>query len=349
MTTIWLTLMIAAAQEPPPPAVKPGSDEDEVRRIVRQVKEQAEQTTQADRAAAMDLLEKAERARRDGKKDQARTLGRQAQSKFPESLVISHWLAQLEAEGNDGGREQRVNQRLALTSLNEANALVERLLAEGQGTEARTWLDTVFTAANRFPPSDDLAFILGRTRQLQQRLATLSTADPIEPPPPPPAPAKELLARKMDVNWVQLPAFDALQEIANATGVTFTVDPDVARMRILENQPLSVQVGEFPAERLLRVITETTLTEALLLDQGQVVITTKAKALALSVQQRQPTGPLRASPPSATAPARVRVEKSRAEATPTYLRSPAEFLKHLDELLELPAVPPPPRQRELPP
>lgn len=340
------------AQAPPPlPPVDPA---DEVQKVLKQVKQDAQRRETVDRAAALELLEKAERAKREGKRDLARTLARQAQEHFPESLIIANWLTQFEAETLPAAREQRVNQRLALASLNEANAHIERLLEGNQRELAQQWIDTVLAASGRFQPSEELSLMLARTRQLQQRLEAGAAPAPAEPAPPPPPAAKVLLTKKMDANWVQMPAVEALQQIADATGVTFTIDPDLSRIRILESQPLTVNVRDFPAERLLRVLTETTLTEAVLLDQGQVVITTKAKALALAVQQRREgavTPRAGAAPNRVAPPEPVRAEKPKAAPTLPHLQSPQAFVRHLDELLSAPvaAPPEPPKERLLPP
>jgi phytoene dehydrogenase-like protein len=342
--------MLWLAQAPPPPA----DPTDEVQKVLNQVKQEALRRETVDRAAALDLLEKAERAKREGKREQARTLARQAQEFFPESLIIANWLTQFEAEAQPAPLQQRVHQRLALASINEANAHIESLLENNQRELAQQWIDTILAAAGRFQPSEELSLILARTRQLQQRLQAGAAPAPAEPAPPPPPAAKVLLTKKMDANWVQLPAVEALQQIADATGVTFTVDPDVSRIRILESTPLTVTVRDFPAERLLRVLTETTLTEAVLLDQGQVVITTKPKALALAVQQRREgaAAPRGGAVTSRILPAeQVRGEKAKAPPTPPHLQSPQAFVRHLDELLTAPAaIPPEPaKDRILPP
>jgi hypothetical protein len=366
---VGLGLSLQQVPTPPQPATPPPSATDDVSRIVQQVRQEARQRELADRAAALEFLEKAEQARREGQLARAQTLARQAQALFPESLVIARWLTDFEAQGRPASRDQRLNWRLAMATLHEANDLIEKLISKRQHASARAWLDAVSAAAARFPPSPELEAALSQVRKLQQRLdfgtATPEAAESRQLMPP----ARELLNKKMDVQWIQTPALDALQQIADATGVTFTIDPDLARRRILEQQPLTVSIRDFPAERLLRVVAEVTLTEAVLLDQGQVLITTKPKALAMALQPRRdlPIAPraglvagAERSTPSQIAPRAAEREQSppaeqkrddqvKVEAQVSYLKSPDAFLRYINDLLAAPAAEPASKPQELPP
>lgn len=366
---IGLWLGPQQALTPSQPAPPPPASADDVSKIVQQVRQEARQREVADRAAALELLEKAEQARRVGQRARAQSLARQAQALFPESLVIARWLSDLETQEYPASRDQRLNRRLAQATLHEANDLIEKLLSKRQHTSARAWLDAVYSVAARFPPSPELEAALARSRQLEQRLdADTATLDAAQNPPAVP-PARELLAKKMDVQWVQIPALDALQQIADATGVTFTIDPEVARLRILEQQPLTVSIRDFPGERLLRVVSEATLTEAVLLDQGQVLITTKPKALAMAVHARRelpltpradlPSGPARSTPTqvvpraagreqSATAE-RKREDQLKTSTQVPYLQSPEAFIRYINDLLAAAASEPTSKPQELPP
>lgn len=371
MFAFLMGLWFAPQQVPTPsqPAAPPPVATDEVSKIVQQIRQEARQRELADRAAALELLEKAEQARREGLRTRAQTLARQAQALFPESLVIARWLADFESQEKQFNRDHQLNWRLAIASLHEANDLIEKLLIKRQHASARAWLDAVYSAAARFPPGAELGSALARARQLQHRLdAGTATTEAAENTPAAP-PARELLAKKMDVQWVQTSALDALQQIADATGVTFTIDPEVARLRVLEQQPLTVSIRGFPAERLLRVVTEVTITEAVLLDQGQALITTKPKALTMALQAQRdlplasrsnsaagtarstPTqiAPRAAERDQATTTERKKEDQSKKETQISYLQSPEAFIRYINDLLAVPGPEPASKPQDLPP
>lgn len=255
--------------------------------VLERVKQRAEQQKLADRERAVQLLQQARQARTEGRLADAIKLAERAQVLFPESAAVRQALQELRGDQTES-REQSVNVATAKNRLEEALEHAQQLVRERKFAEARGIAEAVREAGVTLPQGVDVT----RTMQLAQRfLEDLAAAEaapakeilPAPEPAPPPPPkstsdTRQLLAKKLDTEWRDAPLAQVLQDLAKATGVPINVDLDLQRAHVFDTRRVYLQAHGATAERILRTVTDISLSAYLLVD-GEVQIMPKYKAV----------------------------------------------------------------------
>ena len=338
----------AAGQAPPDDPNKPIQD------ILTGIRQRADEQKHADQRRALLLLQQAQTARKAGRLSEAVTLIRKAQELFPESEEIKQAHRRLLAEQRSQ-REAAINLAVAQERLSEALRHAEALARAGRRAEARELTEAVLIATGRFPAGVDLT----EARQSAEKVFAEVTDAPADVQPLPVAPReadlslpalKQALARPMTVDWRNESLVTILQEVSRHTGVKVVIDPALERVRGPLARRLDLRLTRVSAERVLQLATEQTGTDYVLVE-GQVVITTKDKAVQFTVARNQglpEAGSLhrllhpelyRLTPPRdlpvlPPAPPPLLDIRPPPPKVPDYLQSGRAFLDHIDELLK---------------
>lgn len=337
MTSLLFLLLQASPPTVPPPPPTAG----EVQAIVDELKKKAGERGQADLRKAEELQERAELAIGEGRYADAAPLLRQAVALNPNSATLRRWLRVCEQRTQEAS--DRAGQlRQARGLIDEALGHASRLQAK-DAEAAKAWADAILAELNRFPADFDVS------AQRQEATALLAPGSDrgelpkaAPNPPPPPADAKTLLKKRLNVSWVQLPLTEALAELADQTGITFIIDPPLARLRWFESRTITYSGEDITAEKLLREILDVAAMESVPGRKAQVLLTTKQQALQFAVAQgqdpreRRPAAPppVQAVPPSG--------KREAAPAVPAHLQSIGAFVKALRDALGAEATPAPP-------
>ncbi len=374
MGMMWLNgmaLLMTICQGP-----LPATEEERFRDLLRELRQKAEATKTSERQQALDLFKQAEQAGKAGRWSDAQSLARQAEQIDPDlpglRLFQKHIDQQLKTPA-----PLKTDLQMARLCLMEAVVHLQSLVQERRYAEAQRWSEMVRGTVHRFPKDYDLSAVLERMeeviREFQQRL---------DQPPPPPIPAssktklpapesdsttwKKRLSKPMNIEWDQVTIREALQQIADATGVTFTIDEPRVSVRQLDQRTISLH-QQTSANLALETILQSMALEFVPLSQNQLLLTTKAQALARAVRPEslqsnvtlqpstQAKDPRSEPPPRTESPA---PSGNVGQKPPAYLQSPEAFRRHMDALLgpELtqpppppPTVLPPPKDEVLPP
>lgn len=344
-------LSAAQAQAPPADPNRPVLD------VLRAVRERAEEQKRADQRRALLLVQQARTAQQAGRLAEAVELARKAQQLFPESAEIKQFYRNLLA-AQRARREQADQLTLAQDRLKEALQHAEQLTEEGRYAEAQDLAEALREATKRFPAQIDVTAERQAVEKLLANLPAKTPAGsedrpasdpeaverlppPVEIRPDPDAALRRGLNKSLHIDWQNKPLGTALQEIARASGIPIKIDPALERLRIPTTRKLDLQVDAISAWQLIKLVTELTGTDYILA-QGQVVITTKAKALEYTVARA------RGRPDKELLDRLLESDKREAgddEATsqphdpttsrlPDYLRSGAAFLAHIEALLK---------------
>ncbi len=276
--------------------------------VLERVKQRAEQQRTTDRQQAMQLLEQARTARTAGRDTEAMRLAEKAEALFSESPAIQQLLQDLRG-AERAARELHLNVNLARYRLQEAIEYADQSLRERKFALARDLAEAVRDSAGKFPQGVDV------TKQIEAAeriLREAPVAEPVAPavppaagekpmgesppprevlPPPEPVPpdplkspseVRQMLAKRIHLEWRDAPLAQVLQDLANETGVRIEVDPDLLRSHVLDTRRVYLNSHGAAADRILRTVTDLTLSAYVLAD-GQVQILPKHKALSYTV------------------------------------------------------------------
>lgn len=356
---LFTCLMLVFGSEPPP-AKEPPPTPEQVRTILNRIRESAQEETIAQQRLGLELFDEAQALARDGNRASAIRLAKRAAQMLPRNRVILNAIAEWEA--ND--RDLPLRQKMVIECLKRGLEHASVLAGQNRAAEALAFLDVIFAVEPKMPKRLDVANTVEQAEQLARSLREA-------PPPPEPAaaaplklptePSQKLLARRCNVAWQARRLDEALAELAQVVEIVINIDPQLVAAGTFQQQAITFVGEDVPARTLLRMITEMTGTEAMLLDRGQVFITTKANALAAVIERKQAAArtagkpaplpekkasesPMPPEPPPAAPEPQVPL--------PSFLDNPAAFRLHLTTLLkpEPPKEPaPPPANNELPP
>jgi tetratricopeptide (TPR) repeat protein len=305
--------------------------------VLDRVRQRAHEQQVADRQRALQVLQQAQQARAEGRIADAVKLAERAQVLFPESAAVRQALQELRGDQADS-RDQRVNLATAKNRLEEAVDYAQQLLRDRNVAQARELAEAVREAAARLPQGIDLTRIIQEAQKVLDDRPAAEAAPGNEilpaPQPAPPQPPKstsatrQMLMKKLDTEWRDAPLLQVLQDLAKETGVPINIDLDLQRAHVFDTRRVYLQAHGAPAERILRTVTDISLSAYLLVD-GEVQIMPKHKALdyAVTRSRQSPEVTLRS----------VEVRPLR--------RAPYPALPLPEEMEKPPTVEPPPAHR----
>jgi len=340
---------LAFCQEPARPMNQ------DIQRILGELKDRAEQQRKEDRRRALLLVQQAQAAEQAGQVSEAVAHAQKAARLFPESDEIQQYHRYL-VQKQKGQRQRAIDEAVAQRRVEEALEQVDQLLRSGQIEPARELAEAAretIAELARTPETDRLR------KQVETTLKTLRPAELTAPEdelpapvridnnrtPSPPAPAvplplandsvKRALNQRVSLNWRAQPLPAALRDLSQLSAIPISLDPILDQPGPAPLVQINLRVHQATIERVLRLLGELTGGGYIIAD-GQVVFTTKANALEFvlsgkygSAQVSSP-GPLfRPVPPLSTVtfppqPGRV----------PDYLQSGKAFRDHVREILE---------------
>jgi hypothetical protein len=165
-------------------------------------------------------------------------------------------------------------------------------MRERKFAAAKDLAEAVRDAAGKFPQGVDLSQHLQAAEKLLRELPAAEATTPREQLPPPEPAAREVprtpsgvrqaLAKKLDMEWRDAPLAQVLQDLAKETGLNIAIDPDLQAGRVFETRRVYMQAHGSSAERVLRTVTDLTLSAYVLAD-GEVQILPKHKAALYTV------------------------------------------------------------------
>ena len=356
----WLWLA-AGCQGPPPK-----SDEVLFRELLRELQQKAEAVKLEDRQRALDLFKKAEQAGKAHRWSEAEALARQAEQLEPDLPGLKPFQQQV-VKQLQSGLVPKADWQLARMHLLEAVDHMQWLVQDRRFAEAQRWSETIRDLVQRFPKDYDMSTVVSRIEEVLGELRLQLNQPPPEPVPvasrrvPEPRRDKPLswkqkLAMIISVDWQQATAKVALQTLADATGLTFTLDEARVPARLLEQPIISLQ-SQCTALRALEMILETLTLEFVPIDAEHLLITTKAQALARAVRPDSLNSKTSLRPSTKAKDVSTMTDKGPVHPVvgekpkpPAYLVSPEAFRNYFDALLG-PGErhPPPPKETVLPP
>lgn len=349
-------------------AQEPAKPNDDIKRILGGLKQQAEEQRKDDRRRALLLVQQAQTAERGGQLADAAGLAQKAERLFPESDEIRQYQKYL-AQQQRLGRERAINQAVAQRRIEEALDRVDELLRGSQVTQAqkeqaRDLADAVREALSQLASNAEVEKLRKAVervlRDLKPRepepmleeLPAPQRTDPASGPPaaqtgaptPPPVAPPQLtndslrraLMQRVSLSWHSQPLDAALAELSQLAGVPIGLDPSLAPPGPAPQVRLNLRVHQATIERLLRLLGEMT-GGAYMLADGQVVFTTKARALEFAISNKYGM-PLIVAPEPLFPPPRSLSNKLQVlpppAKLPEYLESGKAFREHMKELLE---------------
>lgn len=350
---------------------------DPVQSILNGLQQRAEKQRLSDQRDAVILLRNAQEAYKAGELSEAVRLARQAERLFPESQEIRSFLRTVRREQDEqrtrsvvlsvvARRIEEALERIEVLRQTGQNELAEELADVVRETLAELPESSQLTEARRLARrllgvggAGEVPQEPGKAQEPIEKDEDIPPPVRVDPPPPtdsresaqlkPKAPEsvqpptrwtdadiRKALKQRVSIHWVQLPLPAALQELSRAGGVPIVLDSSLVRAGFAPTVLVNLYAPETTIERVLQTLGELT-GGAYILSGGQVIFTTKRRALEFAVAGQ--LGTVEAVPPSAS-PASGRHESSlrapsRSEpAVPEYLRSAKAFRDHIRELLQ---------------
>jgi hypothetical protein len=347
---VLLVLGVLSSGQAQPPKADPNQ---ELHRILGELKDQAEAQKKEDRRRALLLIQQAQTAEQAGQLADALNLAQKAERLFGESNDIKQYTKYL-AQQQKGQRDLAIRQAVVQRRLEEALDRVDELLRTAQPHQARDLLEAVREGLTLLPAGVEIDKLRKaaekmlrdlKPREPEPDLEVLPAPMRTDPPAAQPVvPAivvndglKRALMQRVSVNWKDHSLSIALLELGHLGNVPILLDPILEAPSPAPQVRLNLRIYQGSIDRILRLLAEMTGGGYILVD-GQVVFTTKAKALEFALTGKYgnteivaPGGALRpvigvlpkpASPPP-------------APKLPDYLQSGKALREHLREVLEV--------------
>jgi tetratricopeptide (TPR) repeat protein len=333
---------------------------EDLKRILDGLKEQAEAQKKEDRRRALLLVQQAQTAERNGQLAEAVNLAQKASRLFPESDEVKQYERSL-AQQQRLGRERAINLAVAQRRMEEALDRADDLLRGGKPDQARDLADAVRQTLE-LPAFQGGGEAEKLRRTVEKMLREMKPREPdstLEELPAPvrddpavklasPQPMiptglaidslKRALTQRVSLSWRDQPLDVALAELSQVSGVPIGLDPALMPPGPTPQARFNLRVHRATIDRVLRLLGELTGGGYILAD-GQVVFTTKSNALEFVLTGKYGTAEFVAPGPVIRPVSGVLPKPLRPLAqpkAPEYLESGKAFRDHLSELLEPP-------------